>query len=46
VVGRLGQSTLESITELRDQLVNFDAPTLGVVVNSDAPVHDGNRYYL
>ena len=33
VVGRLGKSTREGVTRLRNQLANLDAPTLGVVVN-------------
>ena len=33
VVGRLGKSTRDSLANLRDQLVNLDAPVLGVVVN-------------
>jgi succinoglycan biosynthesis transport protein ExoP len=37
VVGRLGLSTLESIVELRDQLEQLDAPTLGVVINFVVP---------
>jgi succinoglycan biosynthesis transport protein ExoP len=41
VVGRLAQSTYESAVELRDLLERLDAPTLGVVVNSDEP----RRYY-
>ena len=34
VVGRLGKSTREAVTHLRNQLRNLDAPTLGVVVNA------------
>lgn len=33
VVGRLGSTTLDSATRLRDQLKQLDAPTLGVVAN-------------
>jgi receptor protein-tyrosine kinase len=33
VVGRLGKSTRESLSQLRRQLDHLDAPTLGVVVN-------------
>jgi capsular exopolysaccharide synthesis family protein len=35
VVGRLGMTTYDSAIDLREQLVNLDAPVLGVVVNSD-----------
>ncbi|MFL5781799.1 MAG: polysaccharide biosynthesis tyrosine autokinase, partial [Thermoleophilaceae bacterium] len=34
VVARLGTTKRESLTHLRDQLINLDAPLLGVVVNS------------
>jgi polysaccharide biosynthesis transport protein len=45
VVGRIGSSTIDSITELRNQLEKLDARTLGVVVNSDAVNRSANRYY-
>ncbi len=45
VVGRIGSSTIDSITELRNQLEQLDARTLGVVVNSDAVNRYANRYY-
>jgi succinoglycan biosynthesis transport protein ExoP len=35
VVGRIAQSTYDSAIELGDLLTRLDAPTLGVVVNSD-----------
>ena len=34
VVSRLGATTRDAVTRLREQLENLDAPTLGVVVNS------------
>jgi hypothetical protein len=34
VVARLGTTKREALTHLRDQLINLDAPLLGVVVNS------------
>lgn len=34
VVGRLGKTTRGSMLQLRDQLVNLNAPVLGVVVNA------------
>jgi capsular exopolysaccharide synthesis family protein len=34
VVTRLGRSTRESVAQLRKQLENLDAPTLGIVVNA------------
>lgn len=45
VVGRLGMTTYESISELRGQLDSLDAPLLGVVVNSDRANLDANHYY-
>jgi succinoglycan biosynthesis transport protein ExoP len=45
VVGRIGSSTIDSITELRNQLEQLDARTLGVVVNSDEINRSANRYY-
>lgn len=44
VVGRLAKSTRESVTNLRDQLQNLDAPTLGVVVNAIGSDADGYGY--
>jgi succinoglycan biosynthesis transport protein ExoP len=44
VVGRIGLSTHESIIELRNQLDNLDAPTLGVIINGDSAA-DSHRYY-
>jgi polysaccharide biosynthesis transport protein len=35
IVGRIAQSTYDSAIELSDLLTRLDAPTLGVVVNSD-----------
>ena len=37
VVGRLAQSSYDSAVELSDLLKRLNAPTLGVVVNSDEP---------
>jgi succinoglycan biosynthesis transport protein ExoP len=45
VVGRIGFSTHDAITELRDQLRNLDAPTVGVVVNADSISPRSYRYY-
>ncbi len=45
VVSRLGLSTFESIAELRRRLATLDAPTLGVVVNSDTTNVQADRYY-
>jgi polysaccharide biosynthesis transport protein len=44
VVSRLGQSTRDSVSRLRDQLENLDAPTLGVVVNG-VPTQNGRYGY-
>lgn len=46
VVTRLGRSTRESATHLRNQLERLEAPTLGVVVNfvSSAPTYYGDAY--
>lgn len=46
VVVRIGKSTLDAVTHLRNQLENLNAPTLGIVVNalsSDAAA-SGHRY--
>jgi polysaccharide biosynthesis transport protein len=37
VVGRLAKSDYDSVTELSELLTRLDAPTFGVVVNSDEP---------
>jgi Mrp family chromosome partitioning ATPase len=34
VIGRLGSTPRAALARLRDQLENFDAPSVGVVVNS------------
>jgi succinoglycan biosynthesis transport protein ExoP len=44
VVGRIGLTTHESLQGLRDQLENWDAPILGVVVNADAPSASSSYY--
>jgi polysaccharide biosynthesis transport protein len=44
VVVRLGRSRQDAAERLRDQLVNIDAPTLGVVVNS-VPERARSHYY-
>jgi receptor protein-tyrosine kinase len=44
VVVRLGRSRHDAAERLRDQLVNIDAPTLGVVVNS-VPERARSHYY-
>jgi succinoglycan biosynthesis transport protein ExoP len=44
VVVRLGRSRHDAAERLRDQLVNIDAPTLGVVVNS-VPERARTHYY-
>jgi polysaccharide biosynthesis transport protein len=46
VVSRLGTSTTDSITELRDQLEKLDAHTVGVVINADAPNRKASKYYV
>ena len=45
VVGRIGMTTHESITELRDQLENLDSPTVGVIVNANPKSADAYGYY-
>jgi len=45
VVGRIGLTTQDSITELREQLDNLDSPTIGVVVNASPHSADAYRYY-
>ena len=44
VVGRLGKSTRESLSQLRRQLDHLGAPTLGVVVNDVALRSSGYGY--
>ncbi len=44
VVGRLAKTTREAVTQLRDQLRNLDAPTLGVVVNALGSDAEGYGY--
>jgi capsular exopolysaccharide synthesis family protein len=45
VVCRLGQSTIDAVTRLRDQLRHLDAPVLGVVVNGLKSGDGGYGYY-
>jgi succinoglycan biosynthesis transport protein ExoP len=44
VVSRLGRSTRDASAQLRDQLANLDAPTLGVVVNSARASYNAYGY--
>jgi capsular exopolysaccharide synthesis family protein len=44
VVGRMSQSTRDAMSHLRNQLVNLDAPVLGVVANALNANADGYGY--